>query len=199
MSAPALYRLTMLLHSAATALLQRPHTKQSAGFLLPRLGRCFRSRFIRTSSFPLLNICSMFHIFIFSLFPQNAFITAFPLCGHLRFFRKTKDFRYSRLRSVSPHSAVFSCFPKTLAGIFYRESSECSNRESCRLFSKNSTERFSSPDNPKTVRLFSRHSSPVFPALFRRQRLSMARHPCRGAAGIAADTATARASAVSSA
>ena len=77
------------------------------------IGKMFPQPLHRTSSFPLLNICSdvSSHFHIFS-FPQNAFITAFRFAVIFRFFRKTKDFRYSRLRSVSPHSAVFSCFPK---------------------------------------------------------------------------------------
>ena len=130
----------------------------------------------RTSSFPLLNICSdvSSHFHIFS-FPQNAFITAFRFAVIFRFFRKTKDFRYSRLRSVSPHSAVFSCFPKTLAGIFTENHRNVQIAKAADCFPKNSTERF----HPRIIRkpsvfFFSRHSSPVFPRFSAASAFSMA-------------------------
>ena len=156
----------MLLHSAATALLQRTAYKTICWFSASPIGKMFPQPLHRTSSFPLLNICSdvSSHFHIFS-FPQNAFITAFPLCGHLSFFPENQ--RFQILTSALCFTAFCGLFlfsEDTRRYLLPRIIGMFKSRKLQTVFQKlHGT--LSSPDNPETVRLlFSRHSSPVFRA-----------------------------------
>ena len=122
------------------------------------------------------HIFGCFLAFSHFLFSAEHFHHSLPLCGHLSFFPENQNFRYSRLRSVSPHSAVFSCFPKKLAGIFTENHRNVQIAKAADCFPKNSTERF----HPRIIRkpsvfFFSRHSLPVFPRFSAASAFSMAR------------------------
>ena len=149
----------MLLHSAATALLQRPHTKQSAGFPLPDwedVSAAASQDFLISAP---EHIFGRFLAFSYFLFSAERFHHSLPLCGHLSFFPENQKFQILTSALCFTAFCGLFLFSEETRRYLYRESSECSNRESCRLFSK-------TPRNAFYPRIIRNRPSSFLPAFF---------------------------------